>query len=88
MLTCSLSWRKHPELTDELLTLIERNNTVRAAFGFKKSDASSGSGQSSLSIKDHCKKLADALLIKHPSRKWANYTQDELWNVVKQRVFQ
>ena len=81
------SWRNCHELTDSLLTIIEDNEGRRIALGFKKSDHVKSSGQSGLSIKDHCTKIAQLLLVNHPSCKWADNSPEELQNIIKQRVY-
>lgn len=69
------------------MTIIEDNEGRRIALGFKKSDRMKGSGQSGLSIKDHCAKIAQLLLVNHPSQKWADNSPEELQNIIKQRVY-
>ena len=51
-------WKKQPELTDELLTLVESNTKWMVAFGFDKSSASGG-----LTIIECCTQIAHALFI-------------------------
>ncbi|KAI5994283.1 hypothetical protein F5J12DRAFT_785843 [Pisolithus orientalis] len=51
-------WKRQPELTDELLTLVESNMKWMVAFGFDKSSASSR-----LTIIECCGQIAWALLI-------------------------
>ena len=58
LLTTS-SWKKQPEITDELLTLIEGNTKWMVAFGFDKSSASGG-----LTIIECCAQIANILFIK------------------------
>ena len=50
--------KKRPELTDELLTLVESNTKWMVAFGFNKSSASGG-----LTIIECCTQIACALFI-------------------------
>ena len=50
--------KKRPELTDELLTLVESNTKWMVAFGFDKSSASGG-----LTIIECCTQIARALFI-------------------------
>jgi len=75
-------WKKQPELTDELLTLVESNTKWMVAFGFDKSSASGG-----LTSIECCTQIACALFITDkPDALFEPVDLKKLTEAVKNRI--
>lgn len=73
------------ELTAGLLTCIEENNSHRQMFGFNVIGSAPAKTTGDTAIA-HCRRIAQDLLVKHPSGKWEDEKVDRLAVSVKNRI--
>ncbi|KAF8523668.1 hypothetical protein JB92DRAFT_2883793 [Gautieria morchelliformis] len=78
-------WAKEHDLTDMLLTVLEDDPVMRAAFSMDKG-AESKNKSSAKTVADHHCSLALRVLIPHHSGRWKDASLVQMGNVVKNRV--